>query len=84
MTVWLVVLAVSPFTAPFSTWDLGLLTGTPMSLDLQSSDKKVQDDVTIDIAGHSSTPLLAGVFVRAVVQRGQVESLQVRQLVLRL
>ena len=49
----LLVLAVSPVTAPFSTFDLvALLTGTPSSASSLQS-KKITDEPTSDLGGQA-------------------------------
>lgn len=59
----LVVLTVSPFTAPFSTIDLAELAGeTPLHGDLLSSAKTVKD-ASVDDLVISQGPLVSGVTV---------------------
>jgi len=49
----LLVLAVSPVTAPFSTFDLvGLLTGTPQAASSLQS-KKIADEPASELGGQS-------------------------------
>jgi hypothetical protein len=49
----LLVLAVSPVTAPFSTFDLvGLLTGTPQAASSLQT-KKIADEPSAELGGQS-------------------------------
>lgn len=85
MAMWLLVLVISPFTAPFSTWDLGVLTAhAPMSAALLPSDKRVKDDVTTDVVSHALTPVLVALFFPLGTIASQIESRQLLQIVLRL
>ena len=85
VAVWLLVLAVSPFTPPFSTCELGVLSGNvPISADLLSSDKKLHDDVVTGVVSQAVTPELLGIFLPPHAIARAIESRRVLPLVLRL
>jgi hypothetical protein len=59
MAVWLLVLAISPFTAPFATFDFAELAGdAPIHGDLLSSSKIPKEALATNVASATLTPLL--------------------------
>src|SRR5438045_333774 len=86
VAVWLLVLAVSPFTAPFATLDLADFTGdVPIHGDpLSSSSKAPKEALATNVASATLAPLLVPIYLRTGTTAGRVGTRQVLQPVLRL
>jgi hypothetical protein len=85
MAVWLLVLAVSPFTAPFATLDLADLAGdAPIHGDPLSSSKAPKEALATNVASATLAPLLNAIYLPLATAAGRVGTRQVLQPVLRL
>jgi hypothetical protein len=85
MAMVLLVLAVSPFTAPFATFDFAELTGdAPIHGDPLSSSKVAKEAVAADVVGATLAPLFVALYYSLGTPAGRVGTRQVLQTVLRL
>jgi hypothetical protein len=85
MAVVLLVLAVSPVTAPFATFDFADLAGdAPIHGDPLSSSKAPKEGLTTAIVSASLAPLFVVLYHPLGTPTGRVGSSQVLQTVLRL
>jgi hypothetical protein len=85
MAVLLLVLAVSPVTAPFAAFDLAELAGdAPLGGDPLASSKLPKDALVTTVASDTLTPLFIVVDLPLGPTAGRVGTRQVLQRVLRL
>jgi hypothetical protein len=85
MAVVLLVLAVTPWTAPFATFDFADLTGdAPIQGDLLSSSKAPKEALAINVAAATLTPLLIAIDLPLATTAGRIGTRQALQPVLRL
>jgi hypothetical protein len=85
MAVVLLVLAVSPFTAPFASFDFADLAGdAPIHGDPLSSSKVPKEALAADVVSATLAPLFVALYHSLGKPAGRVGSRQVLQTVLRL
>jgi hypothetical protein len=85
MAMLLLVLAISPFTAPFASFDFAELAGAaPIHGDPLSSSKAPKEALAPDVVGATLTPLFMAIYLPLGTIAGRVGSRQVLQPVLRL
>ena len=73
MAVWLLMLAVSPFTAPFATLDLAELGGdAPIHGDPLSSSKAPKEALAPNVASATIAPLLNAIYLPLATPAGRV------------
>jgi hypothetical protein len=85
MAMVLLVLAVSPFTAPFATFDFAELTGdAPIHGDPLSSSKVPKEALAADAVSATLAPLFVALYYSLGAPAGRVGTRQVLQTVLRL
>jgi hypothetical protein len=85
MAVVLLVLAASPFTAPFATFDFADLAGdAPIHGDPLSSSKAPKEGLAADVVSATLAPLFIALHHSLGTPVGRVGSRQVLQPVLRL
>jgi hypothetical protein len=85
MAALLLVLAISPFTAPFASFDLAELTGAaPIHGDPLSSSKAPKEALATAVVSAPLTPLFIALYLTLGTPSGRVGSRQVLQPVLRL
>ena len=85
MAVVLLVLAVSPFTAPFATFDFAELAGdAPIQGDPLSSSKAPKEALATNVASATLTPVFIAIFLLFAPTAGRIGTRQVLQPVLRL
>jgi hypothetical protein len=84
--VWLIILGVSPFTAPFSTCDLADLHagGATDQSALIKADPAPDDSSALPIASSLATPLFGAVFTHPVVVTDRAAKKRISPTALRL